>query len=346
MNGEKILKKGRKGYKFIIWIMILIFCVCVGTFFIRKEKEKMLAPTFEHLSVSEGMGDPGKFASLDVEFMTEEIVIYGNENSLFNNFEKYHIIICEDNMYIANIAPELMEDLQPIIDATYETEEFVKVKSKRIFGVTQTPTEEFKELAVEAYNKIFPTSEEDKMTIEDYDFTFGEVILNTRVDFVDTTIEDTIIIVGLLIEIFLIIILFVLTSNIRNSNKYLRKNGYEKELIAELNDVKNCDVFKNEKIFITENFLVDNQSGLTVVRFSDVKWVYEVPIKTFGITTSSSVMFRLKDGKTKIHTLEFEGNANPEFVKIVKIIERKVSKDCLKGYSKENKKAYKNKPQS
>lgn len=342
MNGENILKKARKNNKWISLLCILIFCLCIGVYFYKEEREQRETPTFKHLSLSQGMGEPGEFASLDVEYMTEEIVVYGNEKLGKNYFDKYHIIISDGNMYIANIDQKLLKDLQPIIDNTYLEEKNATIKTKRIYGVTQTPSEEFKQLAVDAYNKIFPVTEEDKMTLEDYDFTFGKVILNTKVDFVNTRIEETLIICGCLTIIFLIIIKSILNTNTKFSNKYLKKNKYEEELIRELTDEKKLKIYKNEKIFVTPNYLVDIQAGLMVIRFSDVKWVYETPLKSFGIKTGTSVTFHFKNGKTKIQTLEYTNKEKEEFERLIKLIEKRVDNDCIKGFSKKEKEEYKN----
>ena len=49
----------------------------------------------------------------------------------------------------------------------------------------------------------------------------------------------------------------------------------------------------------------------------------------------------LKDGKTKVGCMEIKGAPTEEFLGIFNKICEKASTDCLKGYSKENVKAFK-----
>jgi len=193
-----------------------------------------------------------------------------------------------------------------------------------------------KKIAIDAYNKIFALSDDEKITMEDYEFAFGKVFLNTDVDFVDTNIEDTIIMMCILIVVFMMIIISVLSSNRKRTNKYLKKNNYENELIKEFDDEKNLKSFRKEKIIITKNFLVDLQSGFIVVKFSDFKWIYEIET-----STSKCLMIHLKDGKTKVQVLEYSQKDNNEYQDVLKIVLQKLPKDCINGNSKKEKEEYK-----
>lgn len=321
--------------------MLLVLCVFIVAVVIKEQREEREAPTFKAWTLSEAMGEAGEYCWIDVEYMTEEFAIYGSQDDKDGNEEKYHFIISEGKIYIANISNDLLDDLQPIMDATYEEENFAAASAKRIYGITEDPTEELKEIAITAYNQVFALSEEDIITIDDYDMYFGKVVLNTKTDFVDTSTEEFVILITILIEIISAIVLSGVIGNVIRSNKYIKKNNYKEEIVKELNNEKKVEKFKNDNVYLTENYLLDLQSGLVVVRFSDIKWLYKYDVTICGIVTGISVVFRLKDGKTLIQTLEYSSEKRAEFDEIMNKIDKKLSKDTLKEWGKENLEAYK-----
>ena len=99
-----------------------------------------------------------------------------------------------------------------------------------------------------------------------------------------------------------------------------------------------------DKIIITKDFLVDlkSQGGFAIFKFSDVKWVHIHNVKYYGVvTTSSSIVVHLKDGKTNINCVKIKGGTTEEFLEIFNKICEKVPTDCLKGYTKENQEEFK-----
>ena len=85
-----------------------------------------------------------------------------------------------------------------------------------------------------------------------------------------------------------------------------------------------------------------SNGGFATFKFSDVKWVHIHNVKYYGVvTTSSSIIVHLKDGKTNINCVKIKGGTTDEFLEIFNKICERVPTDCLKGYTKENQELFK-----
>ena len=97
-----------------------------------------------------------------------------------------------------------------------------------------------------------------------------------------------------------------------------------------------------DKIILTKDFLVDvKYDSLRVFKYSDVKWIHIHNLKSYGVTTASSLMVYLRDGKTKLNCLRVNGRMTEEFIDIFNKICEKLPADVLKGYTRENAKEFK-----
>ena len=121
----------------------------------------------------------------------------------------------------------------------------------------------------------------------------------------------------------------------------MKKKEYEDELSQQLDDFVEERHYK-DKVILTKDFFVDlKYGGFAVFKYSDIKWIHIHNVKTYGVTASSCLIVYLKDGKTKIQGLEIHGAPTDEFMGILNKICEKAPLDCLKGYTSENKKAFK-----
>ena len=132
----------------------------------------------------------------------------------------------------------------------------------------------------------------------------------------------------------------IIKQKIKN---YLKKNDYENELAKQLDDNVEEKHYR-DMVILTKDFLVDLKSngGFSTFKYSDVKWIHIHSVKYYGIiTTSSSIIVHLNDGKTNIQCIKIKGGTTEEFLNIFNKICEKVPTDCLKGYTQENIKAFK-----
>ena len=232
--------------------------------------------------------------------------------------------------------------MKDIKEYTYSTDENAQTpNSIKIYGMTEKIPDELKTMLIDYYNQ--GVEEENKITTDDFERYFGSTLLNVRKSPVDTTAEEVIIffaMIGMIIIFIYNISIYIIKQKIKN---YLKKNDYENELTKQLDDNVEEKHYR-DMVILTKDFLVDLKSngGFSTFKYSDVKWIHIHSVKYYGIiTTSSSIIVHLNDGKTNIQCIKIKGGTTEEFLNIFNKICEKVPTDCLKGYTQENIKAFK-----
>ena len=343
MNGEQIIKKGKRTPKWIILgyiICILAIVISIGVMAYREENEK---PEPIDFTTEGAIGmETDKYAYLDVDGLTYEVAIYGDiENESDSTNDRYYIAVSKGYLYIVDLNYETIDQLKSLQEYTYSYDEnAVAPESVRIYGMTENIPYELKEYVLEYYNQS--VNEENKISMEEFEMYFGSVLLNARKVPVNTTIEEIIILLSAF-AIFVIVTMHIAVSIVtRKVKKYMKKNEYEEELARQLDDNVEEKHYK-DKIILTKDFFVDiRHGGLIAFKYSDIKWIHTHSIKYYGtITVSSSIIVHLKDGKTKFQCVEIKGDATEEFIQIFNKICEKAPNDSLKGYTQENIKEYK-----
>lgn len=342
MKGEQILKRCKKTAIWIKWgyVVCIILIISASYWITYKEEKEMPEPINFATNGGIGIGTE-QYAYLEVKGLTNEIAIFGDtENESSSSNDRYYIAFDDTYMYIVDLNFETIDLLKPWQEYTYSLDEnAVPPEPIKIYGITETIPEELKTLILEYYNEGL--SEEDKIKEQDFYSYFGNILLNTRRKPVDVSVQEAIIILSIF-SIFILFINHILLSVEKNKVKrYLKKNEYEQDLIEQLDNFVE-EKYYNDKIILTKDFFVDIKYGaLIVFKYSDVKWIHIHNIKSYGITTSSSLIVYLKDGKTKLTCLKTTGKPSNKFSEIFNTICQKVPQDCLKGYTKENKEAFK-----
>lgn len=343
MNGEQFIRKSKKAPKWIIWgyiICILAIVISIGVMTYREENEK---PEPIDFTTEGAIGmEKDKYAYLDVDGLTYEVAIYGDiENESDSTNDRYYIAVNKGYLYIVDLNFETIEQLKALQEYTYSYDEnAVAPESVRIYGITEDIPYELKEYVLQYYNQS--VSEENKISIDEFDMYFGSVLLNVRREPVNTSIEEIIMFLAAF-AIFIIVIIHIAVKIVtRRAKKYIKRNEYEEELARQLDDNVEEKHYK-DKIILTKDFFIDvKNGGLIAFKYSDIKWVHTHSVKYYGtITVSSSIIVHLKDGKTKFQCVEIKGDATEEFIQIFNKICEKAPVDSLKGYTQENIKEYK-----
>lgn len=343
MNGEKILKKGKKTPKWIIVayiICILAILGATGSMIYKEEnhkKEPIDFTTEGALNIEEN-----QYASLKVEGLTDEVAIYGDvENESSPSNDRYYIAISEGYFYIVDLNYETIEQLKQIQEYTYSTDENAQAPEPVIiYGMTEKVPHELKKMVIDYYNES--VEEEYKIKLEDFDMYFGNTLLNVRRTPIDAPIENAIIVIAIIAIITIVIVHIVTMVNIIKNLKYIKKNGYKEDIASQLDDNVEGKYYK-DKVILTKDYLVDIKNGLKIIKYSDVKWVHTHNVKYYGaVTVSTSIIAHLKDGKTNIELVEIKGGTTDEFIEIFNKVCEKVPEDCLKGYTQENITEFKN----
>ena len=206
MNGEQIVKKGKKTAKWIIWGYVICIIAIIGAIFWIAYKEENETPEAIDFTTDGAIGmATEQYAYLEVHGLTEEVAIYGdveNENSSTN--DRYYIAINQGYMYIVDLDFDTIELLKPWQEYIYsEDENAVVPEVVTIYGITESIPQELKQMVLDFYNEGL--SEEYQIGEEDFENYFGSVLLNARRTPVDTTTQELIIFVA----IFALFIIFI-----------------------------------------------------------------------------------------------------------------------------------------
>ncbi len=343
IKGKQIINNGKKVPKWIfIGYFICIIAIIVSLISSENKQEKK--PEAIDFTTEGALGlAENEYAYLEVQGITDAIAIYGNTNDVSDSGnDKYCIAFNNGYWYVVDLNDDTMEKLSAIKEYTYSTDEnAVKPEIVKIYGMTEKVSDELKQMLVDYYNE--GVEEANKIEVSDFERYFGSVLLNVRKSPIDTTLEDIVImfaVIGFIILGIYNICIFIIKNRMK---KYLKQNDYEDILAEQLDDNVEEKHYK-DKIIITKDFLLDLKSngGFATFKFSDVKWVHIHNVKYYGVvTTSSSIIVHLKDGKTNINSVKIKGGTTDEFLEIFNKICEKVPTDCLKGYTKENQELFK-----
>ena len=339
IDGERIIRKTKKapmwiicGY--IVCILVIIWAIYNGS---NNQGDKLPEPIDFAKDGAMGIGED-KYVSFSVEGLSEQIAIC-EESKEDVDKERYYIAINNNYMYILDLDLKTAELLHPLQDYKYfSNEDKETLKPITIYGITEKIPTELKNIIIEICNKR--SSEENKVTMENFDMYFGSMLLNVKRTPIYIGIENIIIIIAVIIIILLSILHIAMKIEKIKSKKYLKNNKYEEELTTQLKEYIEEDHYKH-KVLLTKDFLVDvKYGGFSTFKFSDVKWVHIYNTNSY-ITSSTSIEVYLKDGRTNFECVEIKGKPTEEFWGIFDKICERVPEDCLKGFTKENVKSFK-----
>jgi len=341
MNGEEIVRNGKRTAKWIIWgYVICIFVIIGGIFWINYKIENETPEPIDFTTDGAVGIEIEKYAYFDVQGLSDEVAIYGDtENEYSSENDRYYIGINQGYMYILDLNFDTIDLLKPWQDYTFsEDENPVQPEPVKIYGMTESIPSDLKKLILDYYNEGI--EEEYQISEAEFENYFGSVLLNVRREPVDTSAQGLIIFAAAFAMVIIFIVHISMTVEKNRVKKYLKKNEYEEDLARQLDDFVEEKHYK-DKVILTKDFFVDIKYGaLAVFKYSDLKWIHIHNVKTYGVTASSSLMIYLKDGKTKMGCAEIKGAPTEEFLGILNRICEKAPSDCLKGYTPENVKAF------
>ena len=353
LDGEEIFKRGIKTPIWVVILNLIGIIAIIGSIVSMEYRKKTETPEpvdfayYEMQFMDEETGEikederlENTYAYFSIEGLTSEVAIYGDtENPESSSNDKYYIAINGGYWYIVDLDSSTLKQLDEIQKYTYgQLEEGVVPELITIYGMTEKIPYELKQYVLNYYNDGL--EEEAQIKYEDFEKYFGGILLNTKKSPVDVEFEIIGIVLGGMLLFFGICSYLYIYSFTKKTMKYLKKNGYEEEVKQQLYNMVEEAHYKN-KFIITKDFIVNKDEGFRIVKFSDIKWVHIHELKYYGTTTISNYVVYLRDGKTRLELLKHNGAPSDEFMAIFDKICQKVPEDCLKGFTTDNQKAYK-----
>lgn len=177
------------GFLFLAW----------GTYIIENDANNVLDLASIISSSSDTSSKEDKYAYIDLVVVPYKFAVYEDIT------DSFYLVHDEKYLYIAFMSEEEYQRLEQAN------------KPIRINGITKVTPEDVKEIAIDAYNELYELSEEEKITLADFNNYFGDVYLDmTKSATSSATVQDAI---GLLCMIVGIIWFIIALINYNKFNK-------------------------------------------------------------------------------------------------------------------------------
>ena len=334
MNGERIIKKGKKTPKLLVWayaigILAIITSIGISVYkMIDAEKKAIDFTTNGALNMK-----TEQYAYLEVEELdTFSYTI--NENS--KEEETYYIAMSLGYPYVVKLDSKTLKQIEE--NAYTADTETIETKPVTIYGMTESVPQELKQKIIDELN--FIVGEDYAITVNDFELYFGTVLLNTERSPADIDFNIKLLLIEIIMLFCTIIIHIRFKISRTKIKKYLKVNHYKEDIIQQLDNFVEEEYYHGDTI-LTNDFLVDIKEGLVAFKYSDIKWLYIRDVKIYTFCIETSIFVHLKDGKTKLECAIVVGKRTNELMDIFHKLCEKAPEDALKGYTQENIKAYK-----
>ena len=325
MNYSKVLETKKKYLIAGILMIILSLAAIIGEY-VYEETIKSNSVQDYHVLISKDEDEENKYASVVITDIPYGFAYREGDYETL----RYYLVYDKDNyMYMARLT-----------DATYKNIEKMYEESNGDFsyelkGYLYKTPDDLKDIAIDFYNSALE-DEEDKITQENFHYYLGK----TYLDETQTPTEDLfvlVIIFGTIFTILGIVCIIIHFVRRKKRNKILKEyNRYELE--SELSS-PNTKVHEKENIYLTDKYIISSQNGLDIIKYEDILWIYNEKIRQNRVNVGVYLVCNTKFKKRIM--IAFSRKEE----KIIDIIEEISDKngDILVGYTKENKKLYKDK---
>lgn len=319
-SNQIVLKQYKRS---IIGLIISILLIIIGIVFwiwknnIVKDSKKNIYNLNDIIISNEETKDY-KRAYIDNMITPYKFAVYDNTT------DAYYIVKDKKYMYIVYMRENTYKSL---VKDEYETP--IKIE-----GITKYVPSDVKALALEEYNDGL--SDEEKITESDFNDYFGDVYLDmTESDISVSSLQFAVSIISLLIG-------FV--GLIMNINKMKSFNKLDKDIIKEIDEEMNNDssiYYKKFNLYLTENYIITFSGKMSVVKYSDIVWMYQKDKKSRGIKTNQCIVLALTNGdKPNIANSTLSKKSLEQYNQVWDYIIAK-NNNILVGYTDENIKKYK-----
>lgn len=317
----KMFEKGKKGLIISVLLFVLgIIFIILGSY-LMNEKKDVVAKDYNYL-ISYNKDKSNEYVKLTITYLP---YLFAEESGSYGN-KKYYIVFDEnDYPYIARLT-----------DSTYKGLEIKYDKGEKISyelsGYLLKQEDKLKKLAIDAHREIFDDS---KINESNYSSYFGNTYLDET--YVPPTALSIIsMVLGfILTPVCFVFIIFNIVSIIK-TKKTIKKYGIE-ELKYQL--LKSNSIFyKKQNICLTDKYLVTCFTGLNVINYEDILWLYYQNV-SYNYVPVGKYLVAATVNKKRIRIAYSYKNAEL-LVEIMNKIQEKNNQIML-GFTKENQKKYK-----
>lgn len=318
----KLMKKGKGLLIAGIVLMVMALSSLAFGFFEMNEEKKNPA---NFLNASK----EGEVGAINVTLVTSAFAVPEDEN----DDEKVYMVYDEENyMYLVSMRDVEFEKLKDIYEYTYNEEIEEAPEPVKLIGTATKVPSDLKKLAIDYYNEIFTDA---KLTSSNFANQFGDYYLDTT----KTPAGDNFIFCAMsagLLTIVAICLIIGFFNNRKDSKKSLAKfEGNLEKLEKELNNSSTMD-YKKYKLFLTDNYIVTYASGLKVVDYKDIVWLYPKEVTYRGSTTRTVYVVTNDSKMNTVCNMGLTKKTRPEMDEIYQAVLLKLPKDALAGYTNEN----------
>jgi len=274
--------------------------------------------------IKEGSKETDKAVKVEVTDIPYGFAYYTDDTT-----GKFYFVFDDNQIYVAFLSNSDFEKLN---------DEKLSEHPATIYGYTKTLPSDIKKLAIKAYNDGL--EDEYQINSADFDSYFGTLYL-------DTTEQNISAILCLIIGAFGSLVGFCgfiaqLIYNLRLKSRIKKISDEDWEIVNQELDDKETFYYKNAKIALTPNYLIDFAKGIDVIKYKDILWMYKYELRQNGIKTQMSIIIFTLDKKRHVIA------ALDGFTKKSKVVNEEIMETIMKknanmlvGYTKENRKKMK-----
>lgn len=278
MITNQMFVKFKKKLSVNIFISLIVLFLGIGLFcfgFYKQVINEEEAVYFNDILEGDGK-KVGKFSYLDVVSDAYMFAQYDNKD------DYCYFVYDENYYYIIRMSEKKYKELFENGGSTI-----------RVEGTVSPITDEIKELAIDGFNELAEDNVVNKLNFEDY---FGDVYLNLNSTF--SSDANLFIFSGFItFAIGLTTLIINIYRKCKFKKNYNKLSDMEKSYIdSELNS-SNCLFYKKQKLFLTDNYIVNFSVDFFVCRYSDIIWMYTHEQYYNGIKINEYINIMLKNGK-------------------------------------------------
>ncbi|MDD6224414.1 MAG: hypothetical protein PUB18_05395 [bacterium] len=319
---QELIQKHKK--KLILPFLFLIVSIMffLSHYIIHTKQLTEIYP-FHDVIVGEEMEE-----NILVEVEVSEIPVVFAQYSARKNTSKYYFLMDDDYMYVGYLDTDTFRTLN-------RTD--ISAHPIKIQGYTKQLSGEVIDLMIEAYNREIGY---EFLTLDNYADYVGKVYLDTT-----KVNRSNYLLLGMGGVCFALSI--IMTISYFKGSSQIRKIVYsysaeEWKLIEQ--ELQENVVFEKADLnfYLTDHYIIDLNSGLRIIRYSDIVWIYLYQLTQYGITTNQSIIVYTKNKKKHI-LLSIHSSSQKRKALLEEIISMIVEKNTkiLIGYTKENRKQMK-----